>query len=386
MALSGPKALPDNMVRAAVAVADRVFRASKSSSMGGEFPLLFRKDNADNLRVFTDGRKVVSLVGMFVRDAYLLGTRHAICCIGAVCTDAAYRAKGLATQLMEDARRKALADGVDIFLISGGRGLYRRLGYVDVGTYYVATVSRKKLPRRGRYVLRPWEPEDLPAMIRIRSAEPVRFARTAEDFAAFLRTGKIACIPGETAVVCAEGSDEPVAYVCYQFGGAAWESKDKNAVTVVEMAGPRYAIMQALGPELDERGRDSADVHYLGSDAEFAQLGRSFGWPSKPRGFRGTVGVIAPARFWEACAPLFAERIGPDRAARLALTVGEKVEIAYKDERVTLDGTTGFTNLVFLPPERRAELDLGLPARSELRRLLGELFPLPLVDYGLNYV
>jgi len=386
MALSGPKALPNNMVRAAVALSNRVFRSDQSSPMGDEFPLLLHKDNADHLRVFTDGRKVVSLVGMFVRDAYLLDTRHLTCCIGAVCTDAAYRAKGLATELMEDARRKALADGVDIFLISGGRGLYRRLGYVDVGTYYVASVRRSKLPTRGSYCIRPWEPEDLPALVRIRSAEPVRFARTVEDFAGFLKTGKIACVPGETAVVCAEGSDQPVAYVSYQLGGAAWESKDKNAVTVAEMAGPRCAIMRALGSALEERGLDSAEVHYLGSDAEFAELARSFGWPSRPRGFRGTVGVIDPARFWEACAPLFAERIGPARAAQLSLTAGDRLKIDYKGEQVTLDGMTAFTNLAFLPPHRRTELELGLPVRSPLRRLLDEVFPLPLVDYGLNYV
>jgi predicted N-acetyltransferase YhbS len=386
MAFHGPKAPEKEELTSAIELAERVFRSGAGTTMVQEFPLLFGRNNAENLRVFTDKGQVISLVGMFVRDAWLLGTRHRCCCIGAVCTDSACRGKGLATRLMEDARRKAVADGVDIFFISGGRGLYRRLGYVDAGTYFTCGVKRTKLPRKGTYAFRPWELEDLPALVRIHSAEPVRFDRTPEDFLAFLMTGRVQCSTGTTAVVCPSAGHEPVAYFSYQIGGPPWERKDKDSVTVVEMGGPRYAIFRAFGALLDRQGVDTAQVRFLGSDAEMTELARSFGWRSQSQGFPGTVGVIEPARLWQACVPLFAERLGRERAARLKIAVGEQVKISYGREKVVLHGMGAFTELVFGPHQRRDELDLGLRRGSELARVLDDVLPLPLVDYGLNYV
>jgi predicted N-acetyltransferase YhbS len=386
MALNGPKAAKENELASVIELPERVFRSGWQTTMVQEFPLMFAPDNAENLRVFTDKGKAVSLVGMLVRDAWMLGTRHRCCCIGGVCTDPAYRGKGLATRLMDDARRKAVADGVDIFLISGGRGLYRRLDYVDAGTYFSCKVRLSRLPRKGAYSLRTWRPEDLTALVRIYSAEPVRFERTPEDFLAFVSTGLVGCSAGTTAVVCPSDCDEPVAYFTYQIGGPPWERKPKDSVTVIEMGGPRYAIFRALGALLDRQGVDAAEVRFLGSDTETAELARSFGWPTQPQGFRGTVGVVEPARFWQACLPLFAERLGRERAARLKMAGGEQVKISYGRERVVLHSMSAFTHLVFGPASRRDQLDLGLRPGSELAAVLDDIFPLPLVDYGLNFV
>ena len=51
-----------------------------------------------------------------------------------------------------------------------------------------------------------------------------------------------------------------------------------------------------------------------------------------------------------------------------------------------VDDMSAVTNLIFLPRHRRGELALGLTDGSELAGILDELFPLPLVDYGLNYI
>ncbi|MHC5034360.1 MAG: GNAT family N-acetyltransferase [Planctomycetota bacterium] len=386
MAIAGPKAASRDEIDSVVRLADLVFRPGADSSMGDEFPLLFHPDNVENLRVFTDGGEVVAHVGMLLRGISLLGSRHLSCCIGSVCTHPDYRGQGLATRLMDDAREKALEDGVDIFLISGGRGLYRRQGYVDVGAYRTCTVERSALPDSAGYVLRPWRPADIPDLVRLNAAEPVRFVRPPEDFLAFLGTGRVVNVPGELLIVCAGGSQRPVAYVACQVGGAPWDERPEDAITITEMAGPRWAIVQALGRLLDEKGVAELTVDYLGCDAEFAELGRSLGWRSQPRGFRGTVGIIDPARFWQASAPLFAERLGAKRAAGLDLDAGEPLRITYEDNEVVVGSMSDMTNLVFLPPHRRHELEVGLDRSSELAGIIGELFPLPLVDYGLNYI
>ncbi len=385
MALSGPRGLRKNELDSATRLADKVFRAGGGTPMGKEFPLLFNRDNADHLRVFADKGRIVSLVGMFVRPAWLLGTRHVCCCIGAVCTDPEYRGKGLATRLLEDARKKALAEGVDTFLISGGRGLYLRLDYVDVGAYFTCVAPKDKLPGVGAYALQPWKPEDLPALTRLHAAEPVRFERTPEEFLAVLETGVVMDVPGATAVVRPKGSPEPVAYFSYQVGGRPWEAAS-NAITIVEMGGSRHAIFRALGALLAERGVGEAKARCLGSDAETAELARSFGWATEPAGFRGTVGIVEPERFWQACEAHFIERLGRERAARLKFSPNGQGKISYGRERVVLGSMSAITRLAFAPAHLRGELDLGLGQGSELARVLEEVFPLPLVDYGLNYI
>ncbi|MCK4283894.1 MAG: GNAT family N-acetyltransferase [Candidatus Brocadiae bacterium] len=394
MAIEGPRALRKGELRSGVELADRVFRVGWDSSMEGDYPVVFCEDNLEGLRVFVDEGKVISLVGMVESPICLLGTSHRGCCIGAVCTEPDYRGQGLATRLLIDAREKALADGVDIFAITGGRGLYRRQGYVDVGGYHVCTIERSRLPSTSRgiilkkegYVLRPWRVEDVPALVRIRSAEPVRFVRTPEDFLTILSSGNVSNRTGETRVVCKKGSDVPVAYVSYHIGGAPRQDKDPNAVTVMEVGGPRWAIVQALGRLMDEGGLDDVTLHYLDCDAEMVQMVGSFGWRSEPRGFLGTAGIIDPARFWQACAPLVREMLGHERSERLGLSADGSVTVTYGDEALVLDGMSAFTRLVFLPQHRRGELELGLPGDSELAGVLDEVFPLPLMDYGLDYI
>jgi hypothetical protein len=138
---------------------------------------------------------------------------------------------------------------------------------------------------------------------------------------------------------------------------------------------------------MEERGLTDLTVHCADCDAEMAQLAASFRWAAEPRGFRGTVGIIAPERFFQACEPFFRERLGAERAARLSFEAdGAGVRIRCGEEQVALKGMGDVTNLAFLPLHRRGELELGLAPGSELGAVLDEMFPLPLVDYGLNYV
>ena len=386
MAIEGPRACRTEERESAVALANQVFRADGPSSMQGEFPVLLGEDNLDDMRVFSDGGRVVSIIAMLRRDVALGTSRHSACAIGAVCTEPDYRGQGLATRLLNDCRAKAIADDYCPYVSSGGRGLYRRPGFVDVGGYFTATVPRDKLPKDAGYTLRLWCDDDLPAMTAIHAAEPVRFVRDEADLRAFLGTGVLYCVPSETRLVCPRGSDDPVAYVVYHIGGARWEEKDENAVTIGEMAGPRWAVVQALGALMEARGIDTLDVQCLAGDAEMVEMAGTFGWPVRLHGFRGTVGIIEPERFWAGCAGHFAERLGAEAAEELRLSVdGETVRVSLGTESVELAGMTGITELVFLPAHRRGELALGLAGGSELGAALAQVFPLPLVDYGLNY-
>jgi len=383
--IEGPRALRKEELGSAIELADEVFRVGWGSSMARHYPLLLSEKNLDGLRVFVEDGKVVSLVGMLEREIVLLGTRHLAGSIGSVCTDPDYRGQGLATRLLLDARQKARRDGVDVFLISGSRGLYRRQDYVNVGDYHTCTIRRDQLPPPGRCVLRHWRMEDVPALVRLHAAEPVRFVRPPDDFVALLSCGQVVNRRGETRMVCQSGSDEPVGYVAYRLGGFRPQDRDTDTVTVAEMAGARWAVARVLGALLEEHDVASATVHYLASDVEFGEMARSCGWPTEPRGFPGTVGIIDAGRFWDACTPVFREKLGREFDA-LQFDAGPPVRIAHGREQLVLEDMSALTNLVFLPRHRRGELDLGLRDGSELAGILDELFPLPLVDYGLNYI
>lgn len=349
--------------------------------MAGDFPVLLSERNARNLRIFTDDGKAVALVGMLVRDVWLGGSRHRAATVGSVCTHADYRGQGLATRLMEDALATARRDGVDLFLISGSRGLYLRLGYLKVSGYRAYTIGRDQLPARGPYTLSPWQPEDLPALVALHRAEPVRFVRPPEDFLAILESGNVSEGPGNTMLVRARKGGEPLAYFCYKTGG---RHNEPDALTVVEMAGSRAAAVHGFRMLLDERGARGLELHVPACDTEAIEQGRLRKWPFEPRAFRGTVGIVDPERFWEACRPAFAEQLGAKRAARLSVSTQDGIVIRYGDETLRLAGMGELTGLAFQPRDLRGEL--ALEADCELRAVLDELFPLPLMDYGLDYV
>jgi len=383
MTIQGPRAARGMEIRSAAELAHRVFRT------GGDAHLPCPADDEvrENLRVFADDGKVVSLVAMTYREIVLLGVRHLACCFGGVCTDPDYRGRGLATRLLGDCREKALAGGADLVLISGRRGLYKRPGYVETGAFNVCTIRRDRMPVAGRhqYELRPARREDMRAVLELSVAEPARFVRTPDEFLHLLQRNRLCTAPGESRLVWPKGGDRPVAFVACQIGGAPWEHKAENAITVLEMGGSRRAIMQAMAALLAERGLDDMTLRYADRDVEVSQMAAGFGWPSEPTGFRGTVGIIDPGRFWQACAPLFREKLGGEAFGRVRFSVDGDVRIRYGDEELVLADMSLFTDMVFCHPRHRDRLELGLAEGSDLRQMLDRLFPLPLVNYGLNY-
>ncbi len=382
MPVEGPRGARPEEIPAIVELADNVFRVSEDDSMGEEFPLLYAEENADNLRVFVDNGRPVSLIAMFRREVVLAGTRHGSCALGSVCTHPGYRGQGLATRLLHDARRRALEHGDDLVLISGGRGLYRRQGYVDVGDYSSCTVTQKRLPEGGARI-RPWTPEDVPELVRLHSMEPVRFVRGPEDFLPLLLAERVVNAHADTRLVL-DSDGRAVAGVTYRRPGS--RRTDEDEIVIDEMAGSRCAVADALPALLDEYGIRNATINYLGQDLEMDWLARRHRWPIEKGAFGGTVGIIGPERFWTACEPLFRERLGRDFRCLRFQTDEELITIACGEEEVELAGMSEFTQLVFLPPHRRDELDLALPTDSHLRGVLDRLFPMPLVSYGLNYV
>ena len=144
--MEGPRGLKTQEFESLCTLVNTVFRGDGVGRMEEQYPLLFASENFDQLFVMVDDGVVVSHVGALTRDISVLGCRMSTMSIGAVATYASHRGRGLATQLMEAAVRKAVEQDAVLMPISGGRGLYTRLGAKRIGQYALFSVPRDTLP------------------------------------------------------------------------------------------------------------------------------------------------------------------------------------------------------------------------------------------------
>jgi GNAT superfamily N-acetyltransferase len=355
-----------------VDLANRVFRAQRPGDMGAEYPLVFELPNVEHLLVARHEGRIVSHVGICLRDAAILGAPLTVASIGAVATDPDHRGAGLATALMEDARRHAVERGASLMLISGGRGLYHRLGYVEVGSFLKYTLPAG--PPAPEFGVAPFHPDDLGAVVSLYQAEPVRFIRPVEDWHKLVAASMLMNQPADllvirhrNAIVAYAGAQRPVA------GNAA--------ARVREFAGSRSAIAAALPGIAAQYGVETADVITWRADAEWRSQAMLRGWSWNQVSFAGTLGIIHPAAFLTAIGPLLRERVGEELRIE---PEGEGAVLEAGGETARLETMGQLTALVFGGDTEEAHALPELPPR--VRALADAAFPLPLLWYGYNYV
>ncbi len=183
---------------------------------------------------------------------------------------------------MDDLVATALSAGVTVLLVSGGRGLYRRMGCIDAGSYRTVRVPRAAVrPEAGR-VVREWRLADVPRMAGLHRAEPVRFERTEPEWYALLRTGLVADRPCRTWVVSAPGRPEEIeAYLCVQ---QAVETPQGRVASVQEVAGSRDCRLHGARPGhgCDARRPDRRGLPRLGPrDGDDRRAARPGGRPPR---------------------------------------------------------------------------------------------------------
>lgn len=365
---------------AVIALANRVFRP-EGGDMGAQYPLMFAPENREGLRIAVEGGTPRALVGVCIRDAVLLGARLRVASIGAVCTEPQQRGRGLASAVMADARDYARRCGASLMLISGGRGLYHRLGYVTVGRF-----DRYELgPQQLHGLVTPIElslyrGRDLPALAALHENEPVRFRRSAADWRALLETGMLMNRPSELLVVRQHG--QPVAYLgVLRSGGGTRETP--GTARVHELAGSRTALLAALPALRDQHQSASVSLVVQPTDVEMAVNARQHGWTATPLAFPGTLGVIDPPALMAALRPLLAERA--EAAARLTVSAtADEATFTLNGEQYQVGAPGPLAALLFGGDTGDAR---ALPTcGGALGELLRALFPLPLLWQGYNYV
>lgn len=373
---SAPRACRPEELPALLRLVNGIFR-SGGGDMGREYPLEFDPENVEQLRVIDRDGEIVAHVGVCARELVLLGVPLRAASIGAVGTHPACRGEGLASRLMADARAFALDRGADLMLISGGRGLYHRLGYVTVGRF-----PRWRAPESApstAVTVAPYEPADLPAIHALYEREPVRFRRSLRDWQRVLDAGMLMNRPSRLWVV--RNGAEITAYLGVQEPSRG-EGGTVGAARAMEIAGDRWSIAEAVGAILAGTGAPALDL--IGPDGDLALRAHALarGWEASLSAFAGTLAVLSPAAFFDRLRPVFAERCGDDlpRAER----AGEGLRLSLGEEALVLETLGQVTALLFGGDTDEARALPPLTGR--LGEKLRDLLPLPLPWYGYNYV
>lgn len=380
MVFSEPRACRPEELPALGRLATRIFRAG-GGDMVADYPLVFDPGNVDNLRVIDRDGEIVSHVGVSIRDAVLLGVPLRTASIGAVCTDPSCRGEGLASRLMADARRHALSRGADLMLISGGRGLYHRLGYVTVGRFprYRAVGA---VPS-SQVTVAEHAPGDLVAVRELYAREPIRFRRPPEDWEKLLAARTLMNRPARLWV--ARSAGEVTAYLAVQDPPRGGDGAVTGAARAMEYAGDRWSIAEACGAILEATGAPALELIGPDGDAGLRAMASSRGWEASVATFAGTLSVLDPAGFFTRLRPWIEERIGRESGSALVATEeGEGVRLQMGEETLLLESAGRVTALLFGGETEEAR-DLPL-LEGRLGETLRALFPMPLLWYGYNYV
>lgn len=382
--MEGPRGLVAQEFDSLCALVNTVFRSSGAGKMEGQYPLLFAPENYDDLYVMVDDGIVVSHVGALMRDISVLGCRMSTMSIGAVATYASHRGQGLATRLMEEAIRKAVERDAVLMPISGGRGLYTRLGAKRVGQYALYTVPRDTLTASdgaaaGETDICRAEAEDLHEMTRLYAEEPSRYVRSTADLGTAVDAAWICDRDGETVVIREEG--RLVAYAGIQKRRPDRDDEARTA-RLAEIAGSRSALLRALPCLYDRYGVDHLEIVTTASDIELACLLRPLGVTVAPQGFTGTVLVLQPKRMLQVFEDYIADVLGP---GKLAWDVsGASVTFRCGGQvHPIAPGDLGALVFGVVPPD--PDPFKTVPP-GPIRTALEQVFPLQLPWYGFNFV
>ena len=280
---------------------DGVFRAG-GGSMGAEFPRLLTETNRANLRVIVEKGEVVSHAGVILRDATLCGSNVRTALLGAVATAEEARGKGYATKCVRAAAERAVEDGADFMMISGGRSLYARMGARPVGDDIELCISAEAARglAREEVEVRPFGEEHLLEAVDLYAGEDVRFIRPLEDWHGVMRSGHAWC--ARCTFIGAWEVGRLAAYA------VATPPDEEGASRVIEYAGARGVLIASLSRIMERVGAKKLRLHLGRHDkvlgARLAAARRS--GPS--RGADGAARRSGPSRGADGAA----RKVGPE--------------------------------------------------------------------------
>ena len=326
--------LSENKIDEVVSLANEVFRPN-GGSMKEDYPLLFSKENARNILCVEEDGKIVSIFGLLFREIQIFSARIKVSLAGSVCTDEKYRKRGYATILMKEAAKLSVENGASLILISGDNAVYKKFGAVNAGIYFTHFVNSTS--KNSSISYREATRDDLEFISYLHSMEPVRFVRDEKMFKTMLEVLKADNMPATIFI-----SD--FAYVAITNGVV--EKDEHNCYHCVEHGGCQTDVADLLKSVAGKM--NPMILHTTLADCVLNGIFNSK--ESQKRGFIGTVKILNKE--------LFLEQLKP-----------------YLEERA-MDGVDEINDL-----SKLTKYIFGSSDESESLEK-----PLPLPDYGMDYV
>jgi len=374
--IDGPRAARREEIESVVQLADQVFTQGTRPSMGELYPLIFDPQHPDAMRViFEDGRPV-SLIGVVVRDGFILGRRCRIACIGSVCTEPEARGKGLATRLLEDTLELCRARKVQLLLVSGGRGLYFRQGCVAAGQFNRWTVRLDAVPPvpagLSAEVARARE---IPELAQLHQGEPTRFCRSRRDWKRLLACRNVVDQSGDVFLIHFEG--QAVAYAAVQRAVPG-----QDVAFISELGGSRRAVVEAI-PAMVAGAEEVARLSCQAGDTEMNYwMTRCSAERESHSGEDSTARLIDLRGFLREMMPVLRERAQSLRRSFRLRHRDDGLEVKSGRESVLLQDPAAIAQLLFNGPQ--AEI-AELVGQDKLTEAAVGILPIPRPLYGLNF-
>lgn len=347
-----------------------VFRTSSGlePTMGRQFPTFICPENASNLYVAVDNRRIVAHIGIKKNTAIIYGHKVRMANMGAVCTHPDYQGKGIGTALLHEVFRSLGEEGIGLVSISGTRGLYKRNSCVEVGETFTYVLEKGKFSYSYKNLegIRFYVSEDVDkaeVLFDIYREEPIRYQRTKQEFPVLLKAVPMVHppVPALTVVVASFGEEDTgLAYII------GYEKKP-GAFKVVEYAGERMAVVWLIEKLLHDRGMQEVTLEVPAYDRNLLSILNSARLSCVSSYYPGTtVRIVNKESLWSDIYPIVGEAwnecVSPSSLAELPN------QVADDDAKLAQFLFTGFNRPYYGQP-------------------WDQVFPLPLPwPNGLNYI
>ena len=381
----GPLTPSPDQLAPIIALLNGIFYASKPFKVTDEFPLLFCREGLKQLRIFTRDSKPVAHAATIINEVSAFGCRVRVACLGAVCTVEADRGHSLAGQLVDDAVRRAASAGAAIMLISGHRQLYTRRGAHKVGRFFKYTIPVDSLAQHKELSVTKLSAKDCERALQLYQAEPIHFCRTVEQYTSQTSTGFVMNRKGKTYLVRQGNNSLAVLTVWHRRSS---DNDSQTNISTVEFAGSRTALLSGLPEICRDYNAAGTDVISYTPDNDLLGACRDPEIEPQEVPFSFTVKLLDAQQLWQDFEPLLAERIGLDRLSEISLhPQADEMEIHTLTFRAdsgefTVRGSQEVLASLF----GSTELAPLAQASGQLGQTLRQALPLPLPQYGLNFL
>lgn len=234
--MEGPRPVKKEEFEDLINLINYVFRTSSGKKPDMEicFPLFLSEKNLDHLLIMADKGQPVSHAGLWLNDFHYFGQTMKVGYLGSVCTEPNYRGMGLATTLMGAVLNHLEENGVDLLLVSGGRGLYQQAGCLKEGSVNWYSIPKQSPNCCFDITINP----PVALMNELWIKEPLHTKRSLSNFEALVEAAALArCIDRESKVYLAGTRDTPLAYIQAVHG-------QDGSVFLYEWAGERTVLIE----------------------------------------------------------------------------------------------------------------------------------------------